>query len=47
MKIKYNHTLIGGFNQEGDPKLVAIDESIFFHNQNGETIWIIDGIETK
>ena len=37
MKIKYNLTLIGGFNQEGDPKKVTIDESLFVHNQNGET----------
>ena len=47
MKIKYNHTLIGGFNQEGDPRIVAIDESLFVHNQKGEAIWIIGGIETK
>ena len=47
MKIKYNHTLIRGFNQEGDPKIIAIDESLFVHNQNGEAIWIIGSIETK
>ena len=47
MKIKYNHTLIGGFNQEGAPRIVAIDESLFVHNQLGEAIWIIGGIETK
>ena len=47
MNIKYSYTLIGEFNQEGDPRIVAINENLFVQNQNGESIWIIGRIETK
>ena len=47
MKIKYSKTLIGGFDEEGNAKIVALDESLFVHNSKGEQIWILGGIETK
>lgn len=47
MEIKYSKTLIGGFDDKGYSKLVALDESLFVHNEAGEQIWVIGGIETK
>ena len=47
MKIKYNSTLIGGFDEEGNAKVVSLDESLFVHNSLGEQIWVLGGIETK
>ena len=46
MKIKYDTILIGGFNHEGLPKIVAIDESLFIE-VNDQHIWVIGGSETK
>ena len=46
MKIKYDTTLIGGFDHDGLPKIVAIDESLFIE-VNDQHIWVIGGIETK
>ena len=46
MKNKYNTTLIGGFDNEGNQKIAAIDESLFVHEGNLQ-IWVIGGIETK
>ena len=43
MKIKYNKTLIGGFNDLGEPLIVTLDESLFVHNET----WVFGGIETK
>ena len=40
-KLEYNKTLIGGFDNEGESKIVAIDESLFIHNNNGEEIWAL------
>ena len=47
MKLKYNTSLIGGFDHSGNSKIVAIDESLFIHNENNEAIWVLGGIETK
>ena len=30
MKLKYNSTLIGGFDEEGNPKILALDEAYLF-----------------
>ena len=46
-KLEYNKTLIGGFDNEGESKIVAIDESLFIHDNNGEEIWVLGGIETE
>ena len=43
----YNKTLIGGFDNEGKSKIVAIDESLFVHDNNNKQIWVLGGIETK
>ena len=45
--MEYNKTLIGGFDNEGESKIVAIDESLFIHDNNGEEIWVLGGIETE
>ena len=45
--MEYNKTLIGGFDNEGESKIVAIDESLFIHDINGDETWILGGIETK
>ena len=47
MKLKYETTLIGGFDQNLNPIIVAIDESLFIHDSNNEQVWVIGGIETK
>lgn len=47
MEIKYINSLIGGFDDKGYSKIVALDESLFVHNELGEQIWAIGGIETK
>ena len=47
MKIKYSKTLIGGFDQDGKSKIVALNESLFVQNLKGEQICILGGIETK
>ena len=47
MKINYNNTLIGGFNDLGQPKILALDESLFVHNEAGEQLWVLGGIEIK
>ena len=46
-KLVYNKTLIGGLDNEGQSKIVAIDESLFIHDINNEQIWVLGGIETK
>ena len=46
-KLIYTQTLIGGFDNDGQSKIVAIDESLFIHNKNGEQIWVLGDIETK
>ena len=46
MKIKYDTTLIGGFDHHGRPIIVALDESLFV-KVNDQQIWVIGGIETK
>ncbi len=38
MKLKYETTLIGRFDHNLNPKIVAIDESLFTHNSNNEQI---------
>ena len=45
MKIKYDTTLIGGFDHYGVPKIVALDESLFV-KINDQKICVIGGIET-
>ena len=40
MKNKYNTTLIGGFDNGGNQKIVSIDESLFVHEDNLQ-IWVI------
>lgn len=47
LKYKYNNTLIGGFNHLNRSREVAIDESLIIHNERGEQIWLLGGIETK
>ena len=46
-KLEYNKTLIGGFDNEGESKIVAIDESLFINDNNGEEILVLGGIETE
>ena len=43
----YNKSLIRGFDNEGESKIVALDESLFIHDNNGDEIWVLGGIETK
>ena len=47
MKLKYETTLIGDFGQNLNPKIVAIDESLFIHDSNNEQVSVIGGIEIK
>ena len=46
MKIKYRQNNIGGFYQYNNQLIVAIDESIFEHDEF-EQVWIIGSIDTK
>ena len=46
MKIKYRQNNIGGFDQYNNQRIVAIDESIFTHEEFGQ-VWIIGGVDTK
>ena len=46
LKYKYRQNNIGGFDHENNPKLVAIDESLFTHDEQGQ-VWVVGGIETK
>ena len=39
--------MIGGFDHLNRPRVVAIDESLIIHNEKGEQIWLLGGIETK
>ena len=41
MKIKYNITFIYGFDDERNPKVVALDESLFIHNSLNQQIWVV------
>ena len=46
MKIKYDTTLIGGFDHHGLPKIVSLDESLYI-KINVQRMRVIGGIETK
>ena len=46
-KLLYNKTLIGGLDNYGHNKIVAIDESLFIHDNNNEQICVLGGIETE
>lgn len=39
--------MIGGFDHLNRSSIVAIDESLIIHNERGEQIWLLGGIETK
>ena len=39
--------MVGGFNHLNRSREVAIDESLIIHNERGEQIWLLGGIETK
>ena len=36
--------MIGGFDSENNPIVVALDESLFGHNSQNEQIWVVGGI---
>ena len=39
--------MIGGYDQLNRARVVAIDESLIIHNERGEQVWLLGGIETK
>jgi hypothetical protein len=45
-KIKYRENNIGGFDQNNISHIVAINESLFSHDVQGQ-IWVIGGVDTK
>ena len=46
LKCKYRQNSFGGFEHENNPKIVAIGESLFTHDEQGQ-VWVVGGIETK
>lgn len=46
-KEKYSETLIGGLNELNNPRILAIDESLFLLNTNGDQFWILGGVENE
>ena len=47
IKYVYKETLIGGFDTDNNPIIVALDESLFGHNSQNEQQWIVGRLETK
>ena len=43
----FKKILIGGFDNDAQNKIVALDESLFIHDNNGEEIWVLGDIETE
>lgn len=45
IKIKYRKYNIGGFDQNNNQRIVAIDESLFTHDELGQ-VWVVGGVDT-